>query len=106
MISGSVNTFKQAIVPLELHDSGGQTETVDAVVDSGYSGYLSVTPDIATRLQLPFREMRTYELGSGEMFDFAIHDATILWDGHVQVVASLVTRLERSIAGAAAPARD
>jgi len=91
MIIGSVNAFREAVITLELHGAAGYTETVDATIDTGYNGYLSVTPAIVARLQFPFREIRTYELGSGDLFDFAIHDASILWDGQLQVSACLVT---------------
>jgi|SRR5579871_4206090 len=91
MILGKVNAFKQAVISLELRGPNGQTETVDAIIDTGYDGYLTVTPNIAARLQFPFRETRTYELGNGALIDFAIHDATVLWDGQTQDVATLVT---------------
>ena len=91
MILGKVNALKQAVISLELRGSQGQTETVDMVIDTGYGGYLTVTPDIAARLQFPFREIRTYELGSGDLIDFPIHDATVLWDGQAKDVPAVVT---------------
>jgi len=91
MILGKVNAFKQAIISLELRGPTGQTEIVDAMVDTGFDGCLTVTPDITARLQFPFRETRTYELGSGELIDFPIHDACVIWDGQAQDVATLVT---------------
>jgi clan AA aspartic protease len=91
MILGKVNAFKQAVISLEWQGPSGQTATIDAVIDTGYDGYLTVTPDLATRLQLPFRETRTYELGSGDLVDFPIHDATVLWNGQAQNIATLVT---------------
>ncbi len=91
MIIGKVNSIKQAVVSLELSGSDGQKEILEAVIDTGYDGYLSVTPSIAARLQLPFRETRTYELGSGELFDFPVHDVAIQWDGDLKIIASIVT---------------
>ena len=91
MILGNVNALKQAVISLELHGPHGQIETVDTVIDTGYNGDLTVTPDIASRLQFPFRETRTYELGSGELLDFPIHNATVIWDGQTQIIATVVT---------------
>lgn len=91
MILGKVNAFKQAVITLELRGAAGYVENVNAVIDTGYDGFLSVTPDIAARLQFPFIETRTYELGSGELFDFPIHDAALFWDGQSQMCECLVT---------------
>ncbi len=76
---------------MELGDPQIQSEFVNAVVDTGYNGSLSVTPDIAQRLELPFRETRSYELGSGEIVEFQVHDITVVWDGELREAAALVT---------------
>lgn len=91
MIIGIVNAFKQAVIALELHGPYGKAITVDAVIDTGFDGHLAVTPEITADLQLPFRETRTYQLGSGKLVDFAIHNATVVWDGELRDVAALVT---------------
>ncbi len=91
MILGTVDAFKQAVIILEVNGPTGTWETISAVIDTGFSGSLTVTPDLASRLQLTFREIRSYELGSGDLVDFAIHDVVVLWDGRLQNVSALVT---------------
>jgi len=91
MIRGSVDSEKHAVLSLELCDSNGQIMAVSAVIDTGYDGVLTITPDIAANLHCPFRETRTYELGNGELVDFPIHDVTLIWDGQTRDVAAIVT---------------
>jgi clan AA aspartic protease len=92
MIRGQVNAFNQAVVPLQLSGPGGQIEAIDAIVDTGFDGFLAVTADVAARLQLPFGMTRFYELGDGNKVEFDIHLATVLWDGGQHDVEALVTQ--------------
>ena len=91
MIRGNVDADKQAVISLELRGPNGQSKTVATVIDTGYNGALTITPDIAVTLQLPFREIRTYELGNGELVDFPIHDVTLIWDGQPRDVTAIAT---------------
>jgi predicted aspartyl protease len=58
MIQGQVNPFHQAVIPLQLFDLNRQLEAVKAVIDTGFDGFLTVSPDLVTRLQLPFMMTR------------------------------------------------
>ena len=91
MIRGQVNAFNQAVVPLQLNGPNKQTEIVQAVLDTGFDGFLAVPPDLAARLQLPFGMSRFYELGDGITVEFDIHRSTVFWDGQERDVEALVT---------------
>ena len=91
MILGKVNAFKQAVIPLSLHDSNGRAENVDAVIDTGFDGLLTVSSDLVSRLQLPFLETRSYELGDGNPVNLDIHRITVIWDGQDRDIEALVT---------------
>jgi len=91
MIRGQVSALQQAVVPLQLYGPSRQTEIVQAVIDTGFDGFLAVPPDLAARLQLPFGVTRFYELGDGSTAQFDIHRATVLWDGQERNVEALVT---------------
>ena len=69
----------------------GAAMPFEAAIDTGFDGYLSVTPDEAARARMPFREVRTYELGSGQLVEFPVHDATVMWDSQEVEVPALVT---------------
>lgn len=91
MIQGQVNALRQAVISLELRGINGQPEITDAVVDTGFNDFLTLPPNLATRLQLPFLENRLYELGDGNLVEFAVHRLTIVWDGQERDIEALVT---------------
>lgn len=91
MIQGQVNALRQAVIPVELRSPNGQPIQVDAVIDTGFDGFVTVAPDQAQRLQLPFLEVRSYALGDGRAVDFAIHLVTVVWDGQERDGEALVT---------------
>ena len=91
MIRGRVNADKQAVVTLEFIDVSGQRASVPAAIDTGFDGFLTVSPDLAARLQMPYLETRAYELGDGNRVDFNINLATVDWDGQTRDVEALIT---------------
>jgi clan AA aspartic protease len=91
MIRGQVNASKQVVIPLQLSGPNRQPENVAAIVDTGFDGLLTVSPDLVTRLQLPFGMARSYEIGDGRRVEFDIHRATVLWDGKERQVDAVVT---------------
>ena len=42
MIEGAVNALREAVLSLSLQGSAGQTRDIEAVVDTGYSGFLTL----------------------------------------------------------------
>jgi clan AA aspartic protease len=91
MIRGQVSADKEAMIPLQLRGAQGQVETIQAVVDTGFTGALALPSAMVARLGMPFRMMRPYELGDGNVVDFDIHEATIVWDGQDRPMEALVT---------------
>ena len=54
MILGVVNAAYEAVVTLPLQDPEGRTRDIEAVVDTGYSGFLTLPPGLVDDLGLPF----------------------------------------------------
>ena len=52
MIEGVVNAAHEAVVTLALHGSAGQTRDIEAVIDTGFTGFLTVPPALAGELGL------------------------------------------------------
>ncbi len=52
MISGIVNADFEPIIPLSVHGLDGKVYTQDAIVDTGFNGWLSLPPDLITELNL------------------------------------------------------
>ena len=81
MIQGVVNASYEAVVTLPLQDPEGRTQDIEAVVDTGYSGFLTLPPVLIDDLGLPFAYMGQAFLANDAEVDFDVHYVTVLWDG-------------------------
>lgn len=81
MIEGVVNASYEAIVTIPLQDLEGRTRDIEAVVDTGYSGFLTLPPRLVDELGLPFAYMGQAFLANDAAVDFDVHYVTVLWDG-------------------------
>jgi clan AA aspartic protease len=91
LILGQVNPRLEAVIPVLVRDAAGRPLTQDAVIDTGFSGYLTLPLAAITTLQLPFLSARVYSLGNNATANFDIYKATLFWDGQdrdIQVLAS------------------
>ena len=81
MILGVVNATYEPVVTLALQGPSGRTREIEAVVDTGFSGFLTVTPELATELGLEFRNFGRAILADGREVSFPYYDVTAVWDG-------------------------
>ncbi len=81
MISGVVNERLEAVVSLQLRGPNGDVRMVDAIVDTGYDGYLTVAPRMVTELGLPLASTGRARLADGSVISFRIHNGTVTGDG-------------------------
>ena len=91
MIQGVVNAAFEAVVTLPLQDPGGRTRDIEAVVDTGYSGFLTLPPGLVAELGLPFAYMGQALLANDAEVDFDVHYVTVLWDGQPRDVEADTT---------------
>lgn len=86
MIEGVVNAAREAVVTLSLRGPSGQAREVEAVIDTGYDGFLTLPPYLVEALELPFRFRGRAFLANGNVETFNVHDVTVLWDGQPRYV--------------------
>jgi len=55
MITEGVNAIGEAVARIVIGDSGIQRIVVDALIDTGYTGYLTLPPSTISALNLPWR---------------------------------------------------
>ena len=84
MIKGRVNAHREALVSLSLHGSQGEEHAVEAVIDTGYNGFLTLPPDLIELLAFPYLRSSRAILGDGSTIEFDIHEATLMWNGRLQ----------------------
>lgn len=81
MITGVVNSRREATLRLPVHDDSGEGNDIEVILDTGFSGSLTLPPDIITALGLPFRSRGNAVLADGSTAQFDIYAATVSWDG-------------------------
>lgn len=84
MIEGVVNASHEALVTLVLHGPTGQTSEVNAVIDPGYSGSLTLPPELVAKLELPYVFSGKATLADDSEVGFRVHRVTALWDSRLR----------------------
>ncbi len=82
MIRGVVNAAYEPIVRLAVQGPSGRSREIEAVVDTGYNGYLTLPPALASALGLRFVTTNPAFLADGSEVTFDVYSVTVLWDGH------------------------
>ena len=81
MIEGAVNGTYEAVVTVYLQGQDGQVHEFKAVIDTGYSGFLTLPTNVVAELDLPFAYIGQAFLADDTKVDFDVHYVTALWDG-------------------------
>lgn len=81
MTTGAVTVDLEAIIRLVVAGTGEQQRQIEAVIDTGFSGYLTLPTSVVNSLQLVWlgREQGILADGRVELFD--VYRATVIWDG-------------------------
>ena len=90
MIEGVVNAAREAVVILPVQGPAGLVREIEVVIDTGYSGFLTLPPSLVEELGLPFRFRGRAFLANGSEETFDVYGVTTLWDGqprHVEADA-------------------
>ncbi len=81
MIAGVVNGDFEAIITLSICDSEGKVYNQEAIIDTGFNGWLSLPPDLIARLNLKWKRRGRAILGDGSECVFNVYEAVVVWDG-------------------------
>ena len=86
MIQGVVNAAYEPVVRLAVQGPEGHGREIEAVVDTGYNGYLTLPPGLVADLGLPFASIGWAFLADGSEVSFDVHYGTVLWDAHQRYI--------------------
>lgn len=86
MIAGKVNADYEPIVRISVCDTSGQVHEQNAIVDTGFNGWLSLPPDFITALGLSWQRRGRAILADGSESIFDIYEATVIWDGQLLTI--------------------
>ena len=88
---GTVNVGYEAVVALPLRGPEGQARDVDAVVDTGFTRFLTLPQAMITELGLGFRGVNRVILADGSETALDVYGVTVLWDGQPREVVAYVS---------------
>jgi clan AA aspartic protease len=86
MITGIVNAEFEPIIPLSVCGSDGKVYTQDAIIDTGFNGWLSLPTDLITQLNLTWKRRGRAILGDGSECVFNVYQAVLVWDGNLLTI--------------------
>jgi clan AA aspartic protease len=87
MITGVVTASLQAIIPPTVRGPEGQEQEVEAVIETGFDGTLTLPPALIAALGLAWRRRGRALLADGTESLFDIYEATVVWDGEPRRIA-------------------
>jgi len=90
-MTGEVNTAGEAVVHLKVRNSSGGREVVEAVVDTGFTGFLTLPQAVVGSLSLPLLGSTPATLADGTTAALEVCEALVVWQGRQRPVECLVT---------------
>ncbi|MDE2747244.1 MAG: clan AA aspartic protease [Chloroflexota bacterium] len=86
MIVGAVNERMEAILSLDVSGPDGRQRSVTALIDTGYSGFLTLPPDLIQTLELPRLGRGAAMLADGTEVGFDVYSGVTDWDGRQRTI--------------------
>jgi clan AA aspartic protease len=85
VLTGKINSRLEAVVKLWVRGLGGRVLEAEAIVDTGFSGFLSLTQEMVAELGLSSEGRMRGILADGSETFFPVYKAIILWHGQPQL---------------------
>ena len=86
MIRGALNDRLQSMVVLEILNGDGRFETIEALLDTGFSGDLTLRADTISRLGLEYADRIPVILGDGQEIEMSVYRGFAQWLGQVRTI--------------------
>ena len=86
MITGQVNSTLEGIISLPIHGTQEGTRVIEAIIDTGFAGYLTLTPAIINALGLSKFAIGQLTLADGSEIVSDLFQATVVWDGQDRTI--------------------
>ncbi len=81
MMQGRVDQNCEATIRLVVGNLNSQRQVIDAVIDTGFTGFLTLPLTIITSLDLRLYGREEGTLGDGSTCIFDVYSGLIIWDG-------------------------
>ena len=84
MIHGVVNAAYEPVINLTVQGPSGQSQEIEAVIDTGYNGFLTLPRTLVTELGLVYRDRGRAILADGSEAFLDIYDVVVLWNSRLR----------------------
>jgi clan AA aspartic protease len=85
MMQGYVNENYEAIISVAVKN-GSSLKSIDTVIDTGFTGFLTLPTAIIMELELQWSYRDRATLGDGSETVFDVYNAEILWNGQLREI--------------------
>ncbi|PZV27091.1 MAG: clan AA aspartic protease [Snowella sp.] len=86
MMQGVVNLRCEATLTVVVGNSNRKLEAFNTVIDTGFSGFLSLPSSIIASLSLPWSASDIVTLGDGSETLFDLYTGIVIWDGQYREI--------------------
>jgi clan AA aspartic protease len=89
MIRGEITPDREPLIRLVVRGPGGREDQMEAVVDTGFNGYLTLAPARVAVLSLTPHGTRRAMLADGSSVYLNVYEAAVDWNGRTRDVLVL-----------------
>ncbi len=86
MIVGTVSLQREAVILLRVRGFDGDEREIESILDTGFTGSLTLPTRIIDELKLPLHSRSSAVLANGHVEDFNVYAGIVVWDGSPQTV--------------------
>lgn len=86
MIEGTVNENCEATIRLTLRSITGEEHEIEAIIDTGFTGHLTLPMALIDQLALSWQNRAQALLADGSLHVFDAYIGTVLWNGQDRTV--------------------
>lgn len=80
MIRGEITEDEEALIPIRLRGSNDDEVELQAVLDTGFNRFLTLSPTWIEALALPFLSTVPVRLGNKQMDEADVYQGRIFWN--------------------------
>jgi clan AA aspartic protease len=84
VITGVVTAAGTAVIPLTVQSTTGHEEPLDAIVDTGFNGFLTLPLPQIAKLGFPYEGNIEVVLGDGRGVNVDVFLDTVVWEGQIR----------------------
>ena len=84
MIQGLVNAAYEPLVRLTVQGPSGRSREIEAVIDTGYNGFLTLPTALVRELGLVYRDRGRAILADGSEALLDTYDVAVFWDSRLR----------------------